>query len=47
VVEYDIRRGRDSMPKIDIPIKRLFKRRPADWVKYILGEIHSARTPAE
>ena len=26
------------MPKIDIPIKRLFQRRPADWVKYIQPE---------
>lgn len=26
------------MPKIDIPIKRLFQRRPADWVKYVLPD---------
>ena len=23
------------MPKIDIPIKRLFQRRPADWARYV------------
>jgi len=26
------------MPRIDIPIKRLFQRRPADWVKYVQPE---------
>ena len=26
------------MPRIDIPIKRLFQRRPADWVRYVQPE---------
>jgi hypothetical protein len=24
-----------AMPKIDLPLKRLLQRRPADWVKYL------------